>query len=383
MNDFIYFDSAATSIKPKEVLEAEAFYNSSIIMNVNRGSSLKNYEASNIIEKVRKRVSENIGCNKPNEIIFTGNASESINLVARSFIENNITKDTNIVITSIEHHSNFAPWIELAKRKNIECRVVELKNYRIDYKDLENKIDNNTLLTAVTGMSNLTGEITDIKRVVKLCKKNSSYILIDGAQYIVHNDVDVTSLDIDFFTFSAHKLFGPFGLGVLYGREKLLNQFTPLNYGGNMVSYIDKNGNIHYKDLPHRLEVGTRNPGAIYAFNASLDFIERHGKKNLEEISYNLGCYLYKELKKISGIKIYSIPGSIISFNIDGVHPHDASDFFDNKNIIVRVGNLCASPFFMNLEESGVIRVSLAYFNNKYEIDKLISTIKEIKDFFL
>ena len=178
-------------------------------------------------------------------------------------------------------------------------------------------------------------------------------------------------------------MYGPFGLGFLYGKEELLKEFIPYKYGGNMVSYIGKDGIIHYKDIPHKLESGTQNPSAIHAFGSTLTFLEKYDLASQELFILELDKYLNEGLKNIGDITIYSTQGSITSFNINGVHPHDASGFFDNKNIILRTGNLCASPFFINKEESGVIRVSLGFYNTKEEIDILLETIREIKEFFL
>lgn len=379
----IYFDSAATSIKPHRVLEAQKSYSTDIIQNINRGTGIKNFQASSLIENIRQEVAGFIGCENKDEIIFTGNSTESINLVANSFIKPIDSPGKNIVVTALEHHSNYVPWMELCKSRGLEFRVANLKNYRLDYDDLFNKIDSNTLLVSITGMSNLTGELTDLVKIIKFAKGMGSYTLIDGAQLVVHKEIDINSLGADFLVFSAHKLYGPFGLGVLYARNELLKKFKPINFGGNMVSYIGKDGSVHYKDTPHLLEPGTRNPGAIYAFKESLDYVKENHIEKMNKKSDKLGSYLTSKLNDMGGITIYSVPGSIVSFNIDGVHPHDASEFFDRAGIILRVGNLCASPFFINLQESGVIRASFCYLNTKEEVDKLIETINEIKEFFL
>lgn len=381
--NFIYFDSAATSLKPTEVIEAQSNYYTNLTLNTGRGTSLHNFKTTQTVESVRKRTAEFIGSNNPEEIIFTSNATDSINIVANSYLKNIVKKKSNIVITQLEHHSNYVPWLELSKTMNIECRIVPLKYNKLEMNKFKEYIDKDTLLTAVTGMSNVTGDKIDIDKIISLSRTFESKILVDAAQLISHKNIDVTKLDIDFLVFSAHKIYGPFGLGVLYGKKELLESFTPNSYGGNMVSYIKNKTDIHYKNLPTRLESGTQNPAAIYAFGSVLDFLEKFPIDESSEILDSLGKYLIDGLNSIGEITIYSEKGGIVSFNIDGVHPHDASEFFDNKNIILRTGNLCASPFFTDLNQLGVIRVSFGIFNNFSEIDILLKTVREIKEFFL
>jgi len=381
--EFIYFDAAATNLKPNSVIEAQSRYYTDYGLNIGRGSSLLNYKSSDIIENIRVRTAEFIGSTNPNELVFTSNATDSINIVAQGYVKNRVKKNSNIVITMLEHHSNYVPWINLAKEMDIECRIIPLDGYSLDYSYIDKYIDENTIITSVTGMSNITGEVTDLTPFITRCREKGSKILVDAAQLIGHKRVNVTDLDIDFLVFSAHKLFGPFGLGFLYGKFKNLEEITPTRFGGNMVSYINNLTHVHYREIPRRLESGTQNPGAIFAFDAVLDFLEIYKIEDNEKKLIQLSSYLLDRLKSIPGLIIYSEIGSIISFNIIGVHPHDASDFFDNKNIVVRTGNLCASPFFTNLEQSGVVRVSLGIYNNKNEIDRLIDTIIEIKEFFL
>lgn len=381
--NFIYFDSAATSLKPTEVIEAQSSYYENLTLNTGRGTSLHNFKTTQTVESVRKRTAEFIGSTNPEQIIFTSNATDSINIVANSYLKNLVTTKSNIVITQLEHHSNYVPWLELSKTMNIECRIVPLKNNKLEMDKFKEYIDKDTLLTAVTGMSNVTGDKIDFEQIISLCRTFESKILVDAAQLISHENIDVTKLDIDFLVFSAHKIYGPFGLGVLYGKKELLESFTPNSYGGNMVSYINNKTDIHYKNLPTRLESGTQNPAAIYAFGSVLDFLEKFPINESSEILNSLGKYLIDGLNSIGGITLYSEKGGIVSFNIDGVHPHDASEFFDNNNIILRTGNLCASPFFTDLNQLGVIRVSFGIFNNFSEIDILLKTVREIKEFFL
>lgn len=381
--DMIYFDSAATSLKPLTVIEAHSDYYKNLTLNVGRGSSLHNYSVTESIESIRKSTANFIGATNPKEIVYTNNTTDSINIVANSYIKHKLTEGSNIVITQLEHHSNYVPWVNLAKTMNIECRIIPLKNHRIDMDLFKDYIDEKTILTAVTGMSNLTGQQLDIKKIVSICRGVNSKVLVDGAQLITHKNIDVKELDLDFFVFSAHKLYGPFGLGILYGKKELLEDFTPNSYGGNMVSYISNKTDIHYKDIPTRLESGTQNSAGIYSFGEVLNFLKVHPVESGEIILNSLGDYLITGLNKIGEITIYSVIGGIVSFNINGVHPHDASEFFDKKNIILRTGNLCASPFFTNLDELGVIRVSFGIFNNFKEIDILLNTVQEIKEFFL
>ena len=377
----IYFDSAATSLKPISVLDAEKRYYTHVGLNTGRGVGELNHKTTNIIEKIRSRIAEFIGANS-RQIVVTNNATDSINLVAKGYINNIITKHSNIVITQLEHHSNYVPWLELTKKNNIECRIIPLKENALNLEHLDLYIDNNTVLTAITGMSNVTGEIINLKKVIDHSRSVGCKILIDAAQLIVHKKLNVKKLDVDFMVFSGHKLFGTFGIGFLYGKDKLLEDFEPQRYGGNMVTYI-KEHNVYYHDVPRKLESGTQNPAALYAFNSALQFLEDYSVYEREEYVQDLGEYLFKKLTNLGGIFIYSKPNPIISFNIQGVHPHDAPEFFDKEGIIIRTGNLCASPFFLNRDFNGVIRVSLSIFNTRDEIDKLCKVVNQIKEFFL
>lgn len=379
----IYMDSAATSLKPNCVIDSQSEYYKTMTVNVGRGSSIHNFNTTNIVEKTRNTIAQYLNITDETQVIFTQNSTDSINMVANGWVRQNITSNSNIVITQLEHHSNYVPWIELCKELNIECRIVPLENYEINYSKLIEYINEHTLITAITGMSNITGIETNLEVVTNRCREVGSKIIIDAAQLIVHKRIDIQQLDPDFLVFSAHKLYGPFGLGILYGKKNLLEEMTPVRYGGNMVSYTSNLTNIHYKDIPFRLESGTQNPAAIYSFSSVFSFIKDYDIEETENYIKGLSTYLIHKLKEEGDIIVYSQPGSIISFNIQGVHPHDASQFFDEKNIILRTGNLCASPFFANLEESGVIRVSLGVHNNIEEIDTLLIAIKEIKGFFL
>lgn len=380
--DLTYFDSAATSLKPETVISKEAEYYRDLSVNINRGTSKHNYETSNLIENTREKVANYIGAKNSSSIVFTSNTTESINLIANGYVKDKLTPGSNIVITQLEHHSNYAPWIRLANDLNIECRIAKLEDGHLKTERVLELIDNNTVITSITGMSNLTGEVTDIKKVAKKCKDNGSKILVDAAQLITHSEINIEDLGADFLCFSSHKIYGTFGLGVLYIKQSIINEVTPPNIGGNTISYITKDNKIQYKENPHRLEYGTRNSAGIYAFNEVLNFIDKYPIKEKEKYIIKLSSYFTAKLIEIPGIKIYSVPGPIISFNILGIHPHDASEIFSKNNIIVRTGNLCASPFFMDRKETGVIRVSLDIFNTKEEIDKLLNTILEIKDFF-
>lgn len=379
---YIYFDSAATCLKPETVISREAEYYRNLSVNINRGTSNFNYRASEGVNEVRTSVAEYIGTSDPREIIFTSNTTESINTVALGYVKENIKENSNIVITQLEHHSNYAPWINLAKEMKVECRIAPLINGSINTQDIVKLIDDNTVITAITGMSNLTGQQLDIKTVSKRCRSYNSKLLIDAAQLIVHKKIDVKNIDVDFLCFSGHKIYGTFGLGVLYVKAELLNKLSPIFFGGNMISYISRENKIFYKDPPQRFEYGTQNSASIYSFGAVMDFLKKYPRDDREKYIRSLSKYLVNRLKSLSYIDIYSQPGAIISFNINGIHPHDASEFFDKKNIILRCGNLCASPFFMNREESGVIRISLDIYNTKEEIDTLIDTIEEIREFF-
>lgn len=381
--NFIYFDSAATSLKLSTVIDSQAEYYRNLSINMNRGSSSFNYKVTSKIEEIRKATANYIGSINPKEIIYTSNTTDSINIIARSYINKFHDTKKNIVITQLEHHSNYVPWLNASKRCNLECRIVPLVNGKLETSKILDYIDDNTILTSVTGMSNLTGQRTEIPPISKKCRAVGSRLLVDAAQLAAHSEIDVNELDIDYLCFSAHKIYGPFGLGVLYVKESNIKDLEPVSFGGNMVSYISKDNKVHYKDFPYCMESGTQNSAAIFAFGKVLEYLKTNPVKEMEKYKTKLGLYLTDELKKLNNIIIYSVPGPIVSFNIEGVHPHDASDFFDKAGILLRTGNLCASPFFHNIEESGVIRVSLDIFNTKEEIDVLLNTVKSIKEFFL
>lgn len=383
----IYLDSAATSQMPVSVEEKIRRFNETSRANVHRGVHTLGVKATKLYEKSRQKVADFIGASSAKEVIFTSGCTDSLNLVAASFGEQNIQAGDEIVVSIMEHHSNLLPWQQLAKRKKAQLKFIEIsKDGRLDLNGLKNKISSKTKLVALTHVSNVLGTINPIKEVIALAHEKGAIALIDGAQAVGHFPVNVTDLGADFYAFSGHKMFAPTGIGVLYGKRELLDKMLPYRLGGEMIANVTRDG-ATWAEVPQKFEAGTPNISGAIGLAAAIDYLNSIDLQLVKEHETELTAYILEKLSKISGLTIYGPKESyertgVISFNLKGIHPHDLATALDLDGIEVRAGHHCAQPLMESLETESTVRASLSIYNNKNDIDKLTSSLQEAKEFF-
>ncbi len=379
---YIYFNNASTTFKPYAVLDNTKNFYTNHNSNLNRGIDSLAYYATNMFEESRKTVAKFINAFS-NEIIFTRGTTDSINMVARS-IEDLINEGDEIIVSIIEHHSNFVPWQKLAIRKKAKFIVLDVdSNGLVDLVNLENNMSNKTKIVALNHVSNTFGGRNNIKEISKIVHKYNALLLIDGAQGITNEKVDVKEMDIDFYAFSSHKLYGPMGVGVLYGKKEILDSLEPPYYGGEMVGSVTIS-NTTYKDTPYKFEAGTMMVPGVLGLSTSIEYINNIGFDKIHSYIKDLRSYLVFNLKQIDNIQIYNelnTDSSIVLFNIKGIHSHDIGSLLDKYNIIVRAGHHCAEPFMNYLKVDSTVRISLSFYNTKQEVDLLINVLKKAGDF--
>tara|TARA_Y100000034_G_scaffold134545_1_gene203261 strand:- start:513 stop:1697 length:1185 start_codon:yes stop_codon:yes gene_type:complete len=379
LKNTIYLDSSATSLTPLPVINAINQYYKEYNANVHRGIYKISEKATKEFELARQKVASFINANY-NEIIFTKNTTESLNLLAYNLTKN-LQEGDEILLTQMEHHSNLVPWQQLAKEKKLKLNYVDVKNFKLDLEDFKNKLNSKTKIVSLAHISNVLGCINPIKEISKLAHENNALVVVDAAQSIPHIKIDVEDLDCDFLAFSGHKLFGPTGIGVLYGKERLLENLPPFLYGGEMIKSVGFNETT-FNDLPHKFEAGTPPIAQAIGLGKAIEYLQSLG--NIEEYENYLTNYTLEKLKTIPGIKIYSSgESSVISFNLENIHAHDVSAILDRENIAIRAGHMCAMPLVKEvLKTQAVCRVSLSFYNTTEEIDKLITALKKVKEVF-
>jgi cysteine desulfurase/selenocysteine lyase len=372
----VYFDNAATTQKPQAVIDALVNYYSNYNANIHRGIHTLAEEATAAFEATRDTVQQFINAESREQIIFTGGTTEGINLVAQTWGRQNIKAGDEIVISNMEHHSNIVPWYILAQEKGAVLRIIPInENGELIMDEFESLLSEKTKLVSIVHVSNALGTINPVKTIIEKAHSVGAVALVDGAQSTVHLDIDVQDLDCDFFAFSSHKIYGPTGVGVLYGKKHLLESMPPYQGGGEMIKevYFD---NITYNDLPYKYEAGTPNIADTVAFKAALDFTKAIGKDKIREHEKELLYYATEQLAQIEGLRIIGKAKnkiSVISFVIDKVHPQDLGILLDNRGIAVRTGHHCAQPLMDCYRIPGTTRASFAMYNTKEEIDALIA----------
>lgn len=378
-DNLIYFDNAATTFKPKCVLDEISNYYSNITANSHRGDYSISRKVDELFEGTRNKVKDFINAKSTKEVIFTKGTTESINMVAFGYFKQVLKENDEILITKTEHASNVLPWFELEKTNKIKVKYIELDNYVLTIDNLKKAINKNTKLVSIAWVTNTIGDTRNIKEIIKLCHENNILVNIDGAQAVPHLKTDVQELDIDFLSFSAHKMMGPTGLGILYGKEELLEKTNPLTYGGGMNRDFYSNNESELKDLPLRLEAGTQNIEAVLGFNKTIDYINEIGINNIEKHLNELHDYCLNKLKDLDNIIIYNkdVNTNTILFNVKGVFSEDTSVYLSSNNICVRSGNHCAKLTKDLLNISNTCRISFYIYNTKSEIDKLIEVLKD------
>ncbi len=376
----IYLDNASTTQKPYCVIEAISNFYRFSNSNVHRGVYSLSEKATEAYEGVRDRVAKFLNATARSEIIFTKGTTEGINLIASSF-GSRIKKGDEILVTEMEHHSNIVPWQILCEKTGAKLRVVPI-NVRgeLDMEKLRRMLNKNTRLVALVHVSNSLGSINPVKKIIAAAHEKNIPVLVDGAQSVQHMKIDVQDLDCDFFVFSGHKIYGPTGIGVLYGKEKLLEKMPPYQSGGDMILKVSFKKTT-YKELPYKFEAGTPNIEGVIGLGAAIHYIEKIGFEKIAAIEEELLEYATEKLNGIKGLKIIGnakMKGPVISFVIEGIHPHDIGTFLDNDGICVRTGQHCTEPVMDKFKIPATTRVSFALYNTKEEIDRLVASLEKL-----
>lgn len=381
---FVYLDNASTTQKPSSVINKIVNYYSFYNSNIHRAVYDIAEEATNAYELTRQKISKFINASSPQEIIFTRNATEAINLVAYSWGRKNIQKGDVIILSEQEHHSNIVPWQILAKEKNAQLKYLKIgETGNLNLNELESSLDDNKniKLISLSHMSNALGNIIPIDKIIDLAHIHSIPVLVDGAQSVPHLKTDVRTLDCDFLAFSAHKMLGPTGVGILYGKKNLLQEMDPFIGGGDMIKEVHKE-NTFFNDLPYKFEAGTPNIADVIGFSSALDYLNEIGMDNVRNHEIELTKYALEKMSELKHIKVYGDAnlqnrGGIISFNLGDIHPHDLATILNEHGIAIRSGHHCAQVLMEKLEVSATSRVSFYIYNTKEEINIFISALGE------
>ncbi|EAD5687758.1 cysteine desulfurase [Listeria innocua] len=382
-----YLDNAATSQKPKQVIEALTHYYEFDNANVHRGVHTLAARATDAYESARGKVAKFIHAREVAEIIFTRGTTSAINLVVDSYAEANIEAGDEIVISYLEHHSNLIPWQQLAKRKGAVLKYIELEeDGTISVEQAKKTIGEKTKIVALAHVSNVLGTITPIKEIAAIAHQFGAVILVDGAQAVPHMEVNVVDLDADFYAFSGHKMMAPTGIGALYGKRELLDAMEPTEFGGEMIDFVELYDST-WKELPWKFEAGTPIIGGAIALGAAIDYLAEVGLANIHAHEQALASYAIEEMSKIEGITIYGPKDAskrcgLVTFNLEGAHPHDIATILDEDGIAIRAGHHCAQPLMKWLDVSSTARASFYIYNTKEEIDALIDGLKLTKEYF-
>ena len=379
-NDIIYLDNAATSLKPNSVINKMVDYYENYSANAHRGDYDISYKVDLEYENTRELVRGYINAKDTEEIVFTSGTTESLNMIASGFFANIIEPDDEILITTSEHASNVLPWFRLEKEYGCHVNYIPLdQNYHVTLDNVKKAITPKTKIIALAEVSNVIGDVRPIKEICKFAHENDIFVVVDGAQSLPHMKVDVQDLDCDFLAFSAHKMYGPTGLGVLYGKRELLENLEPINLGGGMNESFDNPDAIILKDLPTRLEAGTPNIASVIAFSESIKYIQKIGIDKINEKEQQLRKYLIEKLVRIPHIDIINLEADsgIVTFNVNNIFAQDVAYYLNKYNICVRAGNHCAKILKNATNVTNTIRVSLAFYNTESEIDTLVELLKD------
>ena len=384
-NDLVYLDSANSSQKPQKVINRIYDFYTKEFSNVGRSVHYLAVAATNFYENTRTSVQKYINAESADEIVFTKGATEAINLVANTFGQKFLKEGDEVLLTELEHHSNYVPWHFLRKVKNIKINFAEINDEgQITIESIEKKITKKTKIIALTHLSNVTGEILPIKEITSLAHSKGIPVLIDGCQGAPHLKLDMQDIDCDFYAISCHKMYGPTGLGVLYAKRKWLEELPPYQGGGGMINEVNKEG-ITYGELPNKYEAGTMATAQVIAFNESIKFMEKIGIQNIEKHEKELLDYGLEKLRKNNSVNIIGNPkekGGVISFTIEGVHPHDIATILDEDGVAIRAGHHCCQILHDKLNLPATARASFGVYNTKDDIDKLDEAINKCKKIF-
>lgn len=385
--DVVYLDSGATTQKPQCVIDAvNKFYENSNA-NPHRGAYSLSIEATEVYENTRRKIAKFINAKSSEEIIFTKNASESLNLVAYSYGLDTLNENDEVVLSIMEHHSNLVPWQMVTKKTKSNLKYMYINDeFELSNDEIESKITDKTKIVAITHVSNVLGTINNVKEIIKYAHKKGAKVLLDASQSIPHMKVDVQDLDADFVIFSGHKMLAPLGIGVLYAKKEILNKMNPFLMGGDMIEYVYEQETT-FAPLPNKFEAGTQNVGGVVGLGVAIDYIEKIGYDEIRKYEDEVVRYAIDELSKLDYLTLYITPNrenhsSVISFNIKGVHSHDVASILDSENVCVRSGNHCAQPLMRFLGIDSTCRASFYFYNTKEDVNILVKALNKAYNMF-
>ena len=384
-NDLVYLDNAATTQKPNSVINSVNEYYKKTNSNIHRGVHTLSQEATEKYENARMNIAKFINSTTEKEIIFVRGATEAINLVANSYVRPLLQPNDQIIITEMEHHANIVPWQIVCKEKEAELKILPMNSKgELIVDELEKIITNKTKFMAINHVSNSLGTINDVRKIVEIAHKHNIRILIDGAQAVQHIPIDVKEIDADFYCFSGHKIYAPTGIGVLYGKKKLLDEMPPYQGGGDMIKSVTFEKTI-YNDVPNKFEAGTPNISGAIGLGTAIDYIQDIGIDNIAKHESDLLNYATEKIKEIKGVKIIGNAkdkASVLSFTMENIHPHDIGTIMDSHGVAIRAGNHCTQPVMDFYSIPATARASFAIYNDKTDVDKLISSVKKTMEVF-
>ena len=381
----VYLDNAATTQKPTQVLEAIAAYYAKDNANVHRGVHTLAERATAAYEAARERVRSFIHAASTKEVLFTRGTTTGLNWVAR-YAESVLQPGDEVLISVMEHHSNTIPWQEACKKKGARLIYAYLKDGMLDLADFRSKLTEKTRFVALAHVSNVLGVVNPIKEIAELVHQANALLVVDGAQSVPHMKIDVQDLDVDFFAFSGHKMLGPTGIGVLYGKEELLERMSPVEFGGEMIDFVYEQEAI-WKELPWKFEAGTPNIAGAIGLAVAIDYLDKIGMETVHQYEQELIAYVFPKLQAVEGLTIYGSEdltqrSGVISFNLAGLHPHDVATALDYEGVAVRAGHHCAQPLLSYLGVAATVRASFYLYNTKADCDKLVEALQKTKEFF-
>ena len=385
--DISYLDSGATTQKPQCVIDAVENYYKMYNANPHRGAYSLSIEATEVYENTRAKIAKFINAENPEQIIFSKNATESLNLLAYSYGLDNLQPEDEVVLSIMEHHSNLVPWQYVTKKTGSTLKYMYINNeYELTREEIEEKITDKTKIVGITHVSNVLGTINNVKEIINYAHSKGAIVIVDASQSIPHMRIDVQDLDADFLVFSAHKMLAPLGLGVLYGKKSILDAMRPFIMGGDMIEYVYEQDTT-FAMLPNKFEAGTQNVEAVVGLGIAIDYIEKIGYDKIQEAEKEVVSYAREELSKLDFVKMYITPNeenhsAVISFNVEGVHPHDVASILDSVGVCVRSGNHCAQPLMRFLNIDSTCRASFYLYNTKEDVDRLVKGLEKTYNMF-
>ncbi len=385
--DIAYLDNGATTQRPKQVIDAIQNFYENYNANPHRGAYTLSMEATEIYENTRNKIAKFINAKHREEIIFSKNASESLNLIAYSYGMENLKENDEIVLSIMEHHSNLVPWQKVSKVTGAKLKYMYIdENFELSDEEIESKITDHTKIVGITHISNVLGTINHIKKIIQYAHKKGAIVIVDAAQSIPHMKIDVQALEADFLVFSGHKMLAPLGIGVLYGKKELLDKMSPFLMGGDMIEYVYEQTTT-FAELPNKFEAGTQNVEGVVGLGAAIDYIEKIGYDNIIKQENEVVSYAREQLSKLDYLTLYLTPNeknhsSVISFNIHKIHPHDVASILDAEGVCIRSGNHCAQPLMRYLGIDSTCRASFYFYNTKEEVDRLVEALNKTYDRF-